>query len=195
MSLMTPVHRALLCVVVSAAGLAACASDTATESATRPSGPPFAAVWQRHQTTINYFGLTALYSCDSLEDKVRTLLLYLGARPDLKVQQLGCDRAFDRPGHLASVQADFYTLAPASDTAAGTGGGTVTAQWATVSIKPMAPYWMGYGECELMQQIKPVIIKDYSARDLHYQTACVPRDATVSDYELNGEFPQATVSR
>ncbi|HEX4049885.1 MAG TPA: hypothetical protein VHY19_03280 [Steroidobacteraceae bacterium] len=187
MSIATPVHRACLCALVGAAGLAACASGTAP----RQSGPPFDAVWQRHQTTINYTGLTALYSCDGLEDKVRRILLYLGARPDLRVQQLACDRAFERPGHLASVHADFYTLTPAP----GGGAGTVTAQWVPVTIRPMDPYWMDYGECELVQQIKPVITGDYSARSLHYHTACVPYDITIADFDLTGEFPKPTASR
>lgn len=180
-------HRALLWVLVSAAGLTACASATPA----RQSGPPFQAVWQRHQTTINYFGLTALYSCDGLQEKVRTILLYLGARRDLKVQQIGCDRAFDRPGHFAAVRADFYTLTPASAAAAN----TVSAQWIPMTIKPMEPYWMDFGECELLQQIKPVITGDYSVRDLQYQTACVPHDATISDFELHGDFPKPIASR
>lgn len=184
-------HHAPLCLLAAVSGLAACAARPAV----RQSGPAFDAVWQRHQATINYFGLTALYSCDSFEDKVRTILLYLGARPDLQVQQLGCNRGFDRPGHLAAVRADFYTLAPAPNAPAETASHTVSARWTPVTIKPMDPYWMGFGECELMQQIKPVITGDYSARDLHYRTACVPHDATISDFDLSGEFPKPTASR
>ncbi|HEY7930517.1 MAG TPA: hypothetical protein VID71_10915 [Steroidobacteraceae bacterium] len=183
----SPVSRRLLCVLVSAAGLAGCAAGAAT----RPSGPAFDAVWQRHQATIDYFGLTTLYSCNGLQESVRSLLLYLGARPDLKVQSVGCDRGFNTPGHLASVRADFYTLAPAPEAAAG----TVSAEWTPVTIKPMNPIWVGYGECELLQQIKPVVTSDYSARDLHYRTACVAHDEGIADFELNGEFPKTTGSR
>ncbi|HTT07011.1 MAG TPA: hypothetical protein VMF64_17160 [Steroidobacteraceae bacterium] len=183
----TPVSRTVLCALVSAAGLAGCAASPPG----RQNGPAFDAVWQHHQTTINYFGLTALYTCDGLQEQVRSILLYLGARPDLKVQQVGCDRGANSPGHLASVQADFYTLAPAPDTAAG----TVSAEWAPVTIKPMNPVWIGYGECELLQQIKPVVTGDYSARDLHYHTACVPYDAGIADFDLDGEFPKTTASR
>lgn len=195
MPIATPsVRRGLPGILAGVSALAACASGPVAPQ----SGPPFDAVWQRHEATINYFGLTALYSCDGFEDKVRTILLYLGARSDLKVQQLGCNRAFDRPGHLAIVRADFYTLAPASKAASNTtpdsARGTVSAQWTPVTIRPMDPYWIGFGECELLQQIKPVIAGDYSTRDLHYRTACIPREATFSDFDLSGQFPKPTAS-
>jgi hypothetical protein len=171
---------ALACIVASAAGLAACAASAPAQ----PSSPPVDAVWQRHQATISYFGLTALYSCDGLEDKVRTLLLYLGARRDLKVQDIGCDRPFNAPGHLTTVRAEFYTLAPA----AGEAAGAIAAQWDPITIRPMVPVWMGMGECELLEQIKPIVTADFSSRDLDYHTACIPHDATISDYALSSEF-------
>ena len=172
---------ALACIVASVAGLlAACASGT---PAPRNNSPPVAAVWQPHQATLDYFGLTSLYTCDGLENNVRTLLLYLGARPDLKVQAIGCDRPLNAPGHIATVRADFYTLAPAvGDTA-----GAVAARWDPVAIRPLVPVWMGMGLCELLQQIKPVVTKDFSARDLNYHTACVPYDTTISDYNISSE--------
>jgi len=183
--------RNALCALLGAAALAACTTDNAARQQT---GPAFDAVWQSHHATLDYFGLTTLYSCNGLEQKVRELLLYLGARPDLKVQARGCNRGFNVPGHLASVAADFHTLAPASGSAAGAAGstGSVPARWTVVTIKPMVPIWMGYGECELMQQLEPVVTRDFSARDLHYHTACVPRDVTIADYRLTGEFPKAS---
>jgi hypothetical protein len=103
----------------------------------------------------------------------------------------GCNRGFDRPGHFAAVRADFYTLAPA-----GAGGSdTVAAQWKQVTVEPMVPYWMDFGECELLQQIKPVVTGDFSASALEYRTACVPYEATISDYDLSGEFLKAAGSR
>jgi hypothetical protein len=172
----------LACAIASAAVLSACA---ASPPAPR-NVPPVEARWRQHRTTINYYGLTTLYSCSGFEDKVRMLLLYLGARPDLKVQAAGCDRGFDRPGHLSAVNADFYTLSPSS--AAPGLSGAVTARWQRVTVKPMVPFWMGFGECELLQRIKPVVTADFSTQDLHYRTACLPYDATISDYELSGRF-------
>ena len=68
------------CLVLGTASLAA----TTTALGVEPG------VWQHHQTTISYYGITTLYTCDGLEDKVRALLLYFGARADLKVHAFGC---------------------------------------------------------------------------------------------------------
>lgn len=171
---------ALAAGIASAALLTACAATPPAPAA----GPPQAAVWQRHQAMIHYFGLTAQYSCDGFEEKVRELLLYLGARPDLKVRAAGCNRAFDRPGHVADADADFYTLAPTGDTASS----TTSAGWARLTIKPMVPVFMDYGECELVQQLKSVITEDFSSRDLNYHTSCTPYEETISDYSVTAEF-------
>jgi hypothetical protein len=176
----SPIAKARASALASVALLAAC---TATPPAPQ-TGLRQMAVWQRHQAMIHYFGLTALYSCDGFENKVRQLLLYLGARPDLKVNAIGCNRAFESPGRLADVNADFYTLAPAGEAAAS----TVTAQWTSVMLRPMVPMFMGYGDCELVRQVKSVVTRDFSNRDLNYSTACTPHEETVSDYQLRGEF-------
>ncbi len=167
--------------------LMTCASNAAQPD----NGSSVGAVWQHHQITIDYFGLTARYSCDSFEDKVRMLLVYMGARRDAKVQMDGCNRAFNQPGRLSAVRADFYTLAPT-----GTAGtGAVDAVWEHVAVRPMVPIWMSYGECELMQRLQPVVTTYFSTRNLDYHTACVPYDATIADYQLNGDFLKPPTSR
>jgi hypothetical protein len=189
MSLPSPRRRsgAIACIVASTSALMACASHAAAPD----KGGSVGAIWQHHETTINYYGLTARYSCDSFEDKVRMLLRYLGARPDLKVQMDGCNRAVNRPGRLSAVRADFYTLAPAGVRATGAVNGT----WEHVTVKPMAPIWMGYGECELLRQLQPVVTAYFTSRHLDYHAACVPYDATVADYELTGDFLMSPASR
>ena len=42
--------------------------------------------WKHHHVTFVYYGLTALYTCDGLEDKVAQILRFLGARKDVQVQ-------------------------------------------------------------------------------------------------------------
>jgi len=177
----------LASVAAAAAALIACATVPTPQG----SETPVAATWQHHQITIDYYGLTALYSCDGFEDRVRAILLYLGARSDLKVQMDGCNRAFDRPGHMSSARAVFYTLAPVS----GTSTTPVAAQWKRLAVRPMVPYGMGLGECELVRQLQPVVAADFSTRNLDYHTACVPYDMTTSDYSLSGEFLALPASR
>jgi hypothetical protein len=71
---------------------AAPAQGTAGASAPQP----VQAVWVEYESSFTYFGQTTYYSCDSIEDKVRYILLEAGARPDAKVrascmQQAGVD--------------------------------------------------------------------------------------------------------
>src|SRR6266436_6762217 len=54
-------------------------------------GGPIAAVWKEQHLRFFYMGRTARYSCDGLRDKVRAMLLDLGARRDLTITALGCE--------------------------------------------------------------------------------------------------------
>jgi len=56
-------------------------------------GSPFPAVWKEQHLEFSYMGRTARYSCQGLRDKMRSLLLDLGARLDLQVALLGCDES------------------------------------------------------------------------------------------------------
>ncbi len=70
--------------------------------------PLDAAMWQQHQAMIQYFATGTSYSCDGIEDKVRQILQYVGARADMKVRAAGCDQGPFLPSHMASVQGLDY---------------------------------------------------------------------------------------
>ncbi len=123
-------------------------------------GPAMAAVsdpaatpaqWRTQKLEFTYSGFTAFYTCDGLESKVRYVLLAFGARPDAKVQALGCDRAQNKPNKIAWIQAEFSTLAPASDV---TAKDNIPAVWTKVQLAPHRPTNMGMGECELVEQMQ-----------------------------------------
>src|SRR5271156_2098882 len=61
-------------------------------------GSPFPAVWKEQRLEFSYVGRTARYSCQGLRDKVRSLLLDLGARRDLTVSVLACNEAASGSG-------------------------------------------------------------------------------------------------
>ncbi len=50
----------------------------------RAGGNPISAVWKERRLDFFYKGRLARYSCDGLRDKVRALLLDLGARRDVR---------------------------------------------------------------------------------------------------------------
>ena len=49
------------------------------------------AVWKRQELSYTYQGFTSTYTCDGLQDKVRDILLALGAnKEDLRISSNGC---------------------------------------------------------------------------------------------------------
>jgi hypothetical protein len=148
-------------------------------------GPVVAGTWVHHQTRFSYFGITTLYSCDGLEDNTRALLVHLGARKeDAKVSALGCPHGSSVPGRNAIVDVDFYSLSPSADANAAN---TVQAQWAPVQVSPTHPYFMGRGDCELVGELKDLISKNFSLRDLNYRTDCVPHQLTLDDFSVKAQ--------
>jgi hypothetical protein len=162
--------------------------SAAVDTAAAPLGRIVTGSWQHHTVTFNYFGITSLYTCDGLEDQVRRILLHLGARKDARVDASGCPGPNNVPSRTAWVKADFYTLAPAAD--AG-GSDTVKARWTAVEVTPRRPDFMGDGDCELIQGMKDLIIKNFSLRDTEYRTSCVPHQVSMDAYAIKGQALRA----
>ena len=148
------------------------------------SEPVVAGTWEHHHANFNYYGITALYSCDGLENNIRALLLHLGARKDLVVRARGCPYGSSVPGPYAIVDIDFYTLSPNSDANAVD---TVQARWTTVLVSPTHPYFMGHADCELVDQLKDILSKNFSLRDLNYHAYCVPRQLNINDFSIKAQ--------
>ena len=160
------------------------ASHAAPQTADTPPTDVVSGVWEHHKASFNYFGVTTLYSCDGLEGQVAQILRHLGARRDVHVSAHGCPGPSYTPSHSASVDADFYTLAPV---AGATGPDTVAARWAPVEVTTRRPYFMGQGDCELIEEMKDLITKNFSLRDVEYRTECVPRRPTVEPFSIKGQ--------
>jgi hypothetical protein len=168
------------------AGLSCGSPSSAAAEATTASPPAdiVTGTWQPHKVTFSYYGITSLYTCDGLEDRVRQILLHLGARRDVKVYASGCPGPFNTPSHSAWVDADFYSLAPAADADASD---TVKARWAPMEVTARRPNFMGDGDCELMQGMKDLITKNFSLRGIEYRTNCVPHELWMDSYAVKGQ--------
>jgi hypothetical protein len=145
-------------------------------------------VWQHHKVTFSYFGITSLFTCDGLEDHVRQILLHLGARRDAKVRASGCPGPYNAPSHSAWVDADFYSLAPAAD---AKGADTVKASWTPLEVTARRPDFMGDGDCELIQAMKDLIIKNFALRDVEYRANCVPHEQWMDSFAVKGQALRA----
>jgi hypothetical protein len=159
------------------AGSAVAAANVPGDNAGTP------AQWHAQKLDFTYTGFTAFYTCEGLESKVRFILLTLGARGDAKVRATGC--VSDQPSKFAWVHTEFSSLAPAADGAAPKD--TVQAAWSKVEISPRRPTEMGTGECELMDQMRPMIEKAFAMRNTAYRTTCVPKHISIADYSVHSE--------
>jgi hypothetical protein len=168
---------ALVALTGSAASLA---GDASANEAT-------AGTWEHHQVGFTYYGITTLYSCDGLEDNIRALLLHLGARKDAKISARGCPHGSSVPGPNAILALDFYTLVPGDANSAN----AVQAQWMAITVSPTHPYFMGHGDCELIDEMKDIISKNFSWRDLNYRTDCVPHQININDFSIKAQVLKA----
>jgi hypothetical protein len=139
--------------------------------------------WQHHKVNFSYIGYTSHFTCDGLEERVRAILLHLGARKDARVVASGCPGPIGATSRTAWVDADFYTLAPAD---AG-GKDTVKASWTPLEVTPKRPSFMGDGDCELIQAMKDLITQNFTLRDIEYRTDCVPHELTMDGFAVKGQ--------
>ena len=170
---------ALLVVAITAAQGAAAVDAPADGPATAATEP---AHWQKVPVDFSYSGFTTMYSCYGIEDKVKALLIALGARADARINASGCEAGpHMHVSKFAFVRGEFHVLVPGPGAA---GEDTVQALWQPVAISPNRPFSMGEGDCELVEQMKPLVEKSFSLREASYRTSCVPNTLSMNGYSL-----------
>jgi len=163
--------------ILTLAAAPAAAADT-------PAAAPVMAHWQKHELKFNYQGFTSHYTCSGLEDKVREILVHFGARKQAKAHATGCAYGPDTPSATAWVTVEFESL---SDAGRNDGADTVAAGWQPVELRPRRPISMGGGECELVEQLKPVLTAGFALQDLDYRTRCIAHQVSLGDYSVQGK--------
>ncbi len=173
-----------------AAALIGVAGSLATVAVAAPveNAADVVSAWEHHHARFSYFGITSLYTCSGLEDHVKSILLHFGARPGVKVSATGCPYGPDVPSRSAWVDADFESLTAVE---AATGE-TVPALWTKREMSPNRPRFMGEGDCELVEQMKGMIAKNFSLRELSYKTTCVPNELFLNGFAVKAEALIAT---
>jgi len=148
-------------------------------------GPVVAGTWEHRHASFHYDGITSLYSCSGLESNIRALLQHMGARKDLTVRAYGCPGGYDAPGRTAIVDVDFYSLVPSADAKAAN---SVQARWTPVTVSANHPNFIGQGDCELIHEMKDILLKNFSLRDLNYRTDCLPYQVNINDFSVEAEI-------
>lgn len=141
-----------------------------------------AAEWIPKEVRFTYQGFTTHYSCDGLRDKVRQVLLDLGARPDLSVRQMACPST-GRPDPFPGVLIKMQVLKPAETSAVE----SVPAQWTSVDLKLNREALAEAGDCELLEQIKQRLLPLFTTRNVEYNSNCVPHQLSPGGTWLRAE--------
>lgn len=162
-------------------------------AATPVTGIPRAAVWREQHLEFFYMGRTARYSCDGLRDKVRAMLLDLGARRDLKISAIGCGDSGQMRHNSPAPSLNITFSAPAlpdpsvkplheGDLAA------TDARFESFTITSDAFRNLGFGDCELVEEFSHQILPKLVTRSLKRDIACVPYQASGSRFLVRGEI-------
>jgi hypothetical protein len=131
-----------------------------------------AAVWVPKELNFRYVGFTTKYSCDGLRDKMRSILLQLGARDDLKVTGYGCI-AVNSPETTPGVRIAMHVLESASAAAGQTAAGhTVAAHWKTIDLLADRNLVDAGLDCELVAQLHREVLPLFAPRHVDYSAAC-----------------------
>jgi len=149
-----------------------------------PIGGPVHAVWMPKESTFTFHGFTAHYSCDGLRDKMRVILLRLGARPDLELQERGC--AGENVSVFPGVNIKMNVLKPVGgEIAVPAGEQPVAAQWQQVDLTYGKDPLDVAGDCELIEQIQQYILPLFATKDVTFRSFCVPNQLTLGGTSLS----------
>jgi hypothetical protein len=152
------------------------------------SSPPAWAVWTPKELRFVYLGFTSHYSCDGLADKMRGILLQLGARPDFKLRELPCSGSFGKPTAFPGVTVNMSVLTPWDATSANATVTPLPAHWKLVELSTDRDPLREAGDCELIEQVKAHVLPLFSARNVDYRSTCVPNQLQVGGTVLKAEL-------
>ena len=159
-------------------------------------GSPLQAVWKEQHLDFAYIGRTARYSCQGLREKMRSLLLDLGARRDLQVSLYSCDESESlRRGYLGPrLSLVFSTPALPDASAKPLHAGDlvpVNARYEPFTLTSDAFRNYGVGDCELVEEFARDILPHLSTRNVKQDITCIPYQASGSRYFIQGEILRA----
>lgn len=148
------------------------------------SGAAEHAEWVQRKLDFTYLGFTTRYSCQGLRDKIRRVLLDLGARrSDLNVHEVGCTRSIGQPEAAPSVGGTFFVLQPAPSSTEH----PVEAVWQRVNVRLGRRGLDEAGQCELVDEVRHKILPLFSTRDIQFKQSCIPHQLTPTGSSLSVE--------
>jgi hypothetical protein len=145
------------------------------------------AVWTPKELRFIYQGFTSTYSCEGLRDKVREILLQLGARKDLKVSETPCSGLAGRPTPFPGVTIKMNVLQPAAGKDDSQDSEVIPAHWKTVRLRPDRSALDEAGDCELVEQVKQTLLPLFATRNIEFSSNCVPHQLQLGGTRLRAD--------
>ena len=149
--------------------------------------PPAWAVWTPKELRFVYMGFTSHYSCDGLRDKMRVILLQLGARPDMKLRETPCAGQLGRPTEFPGVTVNMNVLTPFDAAKTNAADTPLPAHWKSVEISTDRDPLREAGDCELIEQVKSRVLPLFTTRNVEYRSTCIPNQLQVGGTLLKAE--------
>jgi hypothetical protein len=152
------------------------------------SSPPEGyAAWTPKELRFVYQGFTSKYSCDGLREKVKAILLKLGARKDLQVSPTPCSGSLGTPTVFPGVTIKMNVLETANGKEYDPAAPPVPAHWKMVDLTRSRDPIDAAGDCELIEQIKARILPLFTTREVNYSSTCIPYQLSVGGTRLKAE--------
>jgi hypothetical protein len=181
--------------------LAAALLSPAAFAGSPDAAKPVQAVWKPVEIKYSYVGFTTAYNCDSFEQKVRSILLRLGAPEQTRVQANGCIDV-NRPSRNFFVTINSAAVIPASEAQEPPDKATrelaerltgkkdplktdpFPAQWKTVELARDRRLDLQPGDCELMEGLSKDVLPKLSIKIISDRVLCTPNNLSISTPEL-----------
>jgi len=164
-------------------------------------GDAISAVWKEQHLSFLYMGRTSRYTCDGLRDKVRAMLIDLGARRDLEITALGCEPPAAQvriasPGPSLNIVVSTPALsAPKLKAQHARDLRLVVARFEPFIITSNAFRNMGIADCELVEEFTHQILPKLVTRGVTQDITCVPFEESGGRYLVRGEILRALPPR
>ena len=176
---------------------------------TESTAPVLSAVWKPQTFDFHYQSFTTFYSCSSLAEKVRRILIALGGDTQTRVRVSGCEAGSGiarmplvRVSMTSPVEATPEALAdlqksrPTRELAARVRSerkaampaldAQFPAYWQRVSLS-RGSLGLAPGDCELIEQIERKVLPKLAVRTVSSDLHCTPNQLTLGQPKLEVE--------
>jgi hypothetical protein len=182
-----------------------CVDAFAAEPPADASAPQVQAIWKTQEIGFYFQSFTTFYACRSLEDRIRMLLIELGADKSVKVRATSCfANEIARLPHVrinvtAPVEATPEALAELEKTRSTRElAARVRGERMTESTEQFPAYWkpvslsrgslrLESGDCELIEQLKRSVLPKLSIRIVKDNMSCTPNQNSLGQPRLEVE--------